>query len=266
VDLAIDHLDLAPGVGVFPSLKGLAVKQGSETVRGGFFSRIGGSESAGNKSGEKEWQCFHKFLFCRGGTYAVLEGLLSEMAMSADFSEVPRREEMNSPRRSPPTSRSTAIAGNSTVQLPRTSQNFRDEALFFENRKCLGFFTGPKESRWDSELVVDGHGDAAFSGAVEFGDDDAVERTGFVKFLGLLQRVGAGGGIHDEQGEMRCRLVLLGDGAAVEPKEMIRSEEESAVYGSSTSTASSFHAPSFPSSRVSIRISIGLDRDFDCGR
>ena len=150
--------------------------------------------------------------------------------------------------------------------LPRTSQNFRDEALFFENRKCLGFFTGPKESRWDSELVVDGHGDAAFSGAVEFGDDDAVERTGFVKFLGLLQRVGAGGGIHDEQGEMRCRLVLLGDGAAVEPKEMIRSEEESAVYGSSTSTASSFHAPSFPSSRVSIRISIGLDRDFDCGR
>ena len=52
---------------------------------------------------------------------------------------------------------------------------------------------------------MDGDGDAAFAGAVELGDDEAVERAGFVEFLGLLECVGAGGGIDDEQ--VRCGAV-----------------------------------------------------------
>ena len=57
-------------------------------------------------------------------------------------------------------------------------------------------------------------GDAAFAGAVELGDDEAVERAGLVEFLGLVERVGAGGGIDDEQREVRRGFILLGEGAA----------------------------------------------------
>ena len=35
-----------------------------------------------------------------------------------------------------------------------------------------------------------------------------------MEFLGLVERVRAGAGIDDKQGEVRCGLVLLGDGAA----------------------------------------------------
>ena len=78
-------------------------------------------------------------------------------------------------------------------------EDFRDEGFLFENREFLGFLAGTQETRRDIELVVDGHGDAAFAGAVELGDDETVERAGFVEFLGLLHGVRAGGGINHEE-------------------------------------------------------------------
>lgn len=65
---------------------------------------------------------------------------------------------------------------------------------------------------------MDGHGDAAFARAVEFGDDESVEWAGFVKFPRLLQCVAAGGGIDHEESEVRGALVLLGDRAADFPQ------------------------------------------------
>ena len=71
-----------------------------------------------------------------------------------------------------------------------------------------------RETWRDFELIVDGESDPAFSRAVEFGDDQTIKRAGFVKFFGLVQRVGAGGGIDHQQGEMRCAFILLGNRAA----------------------------------------------------
>jgi hypothetical protein len=55
------------------------------------------------------------------------------------------------------------IIGSASGPLPAASKNLCDEALFFENRKRFWFLTRAEETRWDAELVVDGHGDATFS-------------------------------------------------------------------------------------------------------
>ena len=94
------------------------------------------------------------------------------------------------------------------------SQNFLKKSSFLENGKLLGFLASAQETGRDAEGVVDGDGDAAFTRAVELGDDEAVERAGFMKFLRLVQGVGAGGGIDDKQSQMRCGFVLFGEGAA----------------------------------------------------
>ncbi len=93
-------------------------------------------------------------------------------------------------------------------------QHLRNKAPFLEDRERLRLLAGADETGGDAELVEDHESDAAFSGAVELGDDEAVERAGLVEFLGLAQGVGAGAGIDDKQGEVRRGLVLLGDGAA----------------------------------------------------
>lgn len=94
------------------------------------------------------------------------------------------------------------------------SEHLADERGFCEDREGFGFFAGADESWRDAELAVDGHRDSAFARAVEFGDDESVERAGLVKFFRLLERVAASGGIDHEQGEVRGAVVLLGDGAA----------------------------------------------------
>ena len=50
-------------------------------------------------------------------------------------------------------------------------QNFLHEGFLLENRERPGLLAGAEEARRDAELVVNGHGDAAFSRAVELGDD-----------------------------------------------------------------------------------------------
>src|SRR5690606_37866536 len=77
---------------------------------------------------------------------------------------------------------------------------------------------GAEEEGGDLQLVVDPDGDASFAGAVKLGDDETVERAGLVKFLGLLEGVAAGGGIDDEQREVRRGGVLLGERAADFPQ------------------------------------------------
>lgn len=39
-----------------------------------------------------------------------------------------------------------------------------------------------------------------------------------MEFFGLVEGVGAGGGVYDEEGEVGCAGVLLGDGAADFPE------------------------------------------------
>lgn len=46
--------------------------------------------------------------------------------------------------------------------------------VFFEGGKFLGFFAGADEAGDDAEVLVDIKGDAAFAGAIEFGEDEAV--------------------------------------------------------------------------------------------
>ncbi|MEN9535040.1 MAG: hypothetical protein RIR37_313 [Verrucomicrobiota bacterium] len=93
-------------------------------------------------------------------------------------------------------------------------ENLLHEGGFFKDREGLGFLASADEARWNAELAVDCHGDAAFARAVEFGDDKSVERAGLVKFLCLLEGVASGGGIDDEQRKVWGAFVLLGYGAA----------------------------------------------------
>ena len=83
-----------------------------------------------------------------------------------------------------------------------------------EGLELVGFFAGADEEGGDAEFLLDGDGDAAFAGAVELGDDEAVELGGFVKFFGLGEGVGAGAGVDDEDGFVGGGFVLLGKGAA----------------------------------------------------
>ena len=59
MDLAIDDLGLAPGVGVFPTVEGLAVEEGDKAVRGGFFLGEGGGWGAAEQAGDDDVQGFH---------------------------------------------------------------------------------------------------------------------------------------------------------------------------------------------------------------
>ena len=68
-------------------------------------------------------------------------------------------------------------------------EDFLHKLISTENAELLGLLTGADETSGDFEFVLDGHGDAAFAGAIKFGDDEAIERAGFVKFFGLLDGV-----------------------------------------------------------------------------
>ena len=60
---------------------------------------------------------------------------------------------------------------------------------------------------------MDRGSDTAFSGAIEFGDDESAEGDGLLKFTGLIEGVAAGRGIDDEKGFVGRGLVLLADGS-----------------------------------------------------
>ena len=82
-------------------------------------------------------------------------------------------------------------------------QQLIHEALWVEGLKVFNLFTEADEAGGDAEFLLDGDEDAAFAAAVEFGDDEPGQGNGFVKLACLLQRVGACGGIDDEDDLMR---------------------------------------------------------------
>lgn len=96
----------------------------------------------------------------------------------------------------------------------RRLEDFRDEAFALERLKFIRFFASAEEEGGDAKFLLDGYGDAAFAGAIEFGDDEAIEFGGFVKFFGLGEGIGAGAGVDDEDGFVRSSFVLFGEGAA----------------------------------------------------
>lgn len=83
-----------------------------------------------------------------------------------------------------------------------------------EGLELVGFLAGADEEGSDAEFLLDGDGNAAFAGAVELGDNEAVEFGCFVKFFRLCKGVGAGAGIDDEDRFVGGGFVLLGEGAA----------------------------------------------------
>ena len=64
-----------------------------------------------------------------------------------------------------------------------------------------------------SGLGLDGHSDASFAAPVEFCENHSGEAYGFVKFSGLDEGVGAGGGVQNDPFLMRCVRILLAENA-----------------------------------------------------
>ncbi len=79
------------------------------------------------------------------------------------------------------------------------SQQFVDEAIWIERLEVWGGLAEADEAGRDAEFLLNGDEDAAFTAAVEFGDDDAGDGDGFVEFARLLKGVGPCGGIDDEE-------------------------------------------------------------------
>ena len=87
------------------------------------------------------------------------------------------------------------------------------EAFAVELLEAVGFFSGADEARGDAQFFLNGGGNAPFSRAIKLGEDESVERDGFLKFTGLIECISTGGGIDYDEGFMRSIFVLLADGA-----------------------------------------------------
>ena len=79
--------------------------------------------------------------------------------------------------------------------------------------ELFGLFAGADETGSDLEFLLNSSSDAAFAGAVEFGNDEAIERHRFLEFAGLVEGVPACGGIDHEKCFMWSGFVLLANGA-----------------------------------------------------
>ena len=90
-------------------------------------------------------------------------------------------------------------------------KQFVDELGGVEGLEGVGGFAEADEAGGDAEFLLDGDDDTAFAAAVEFGDDDASDGDGFVEFAGLLEGVGAGGGVDDEEDFVRGGGVFATD-------------------------------------------------------
>jgi hypothetical protein len=82
-------------------------------------------------------------------------------------------------------------------------KEFVNELNGVEGLESVGGFAEADEAGGDAQFLLNRNDDAAFAAAVEFGDDDASDGDGFVEFAGLLESVGAGGGIDDEENLVR---------------------------------------------------------------
>ncbi len=74
-----------------------------------------------------------------------------------------------------------------------------DEFFGVEGFDVVGGFADADEFDGDVELVADGDDDAAFGGAVEFGEEDTSDVDGFEEFLGLADGVLAGRRVEHQQ-------------------------------------------------------------------
>jgi hypothetical protein len=78
-----------------------------------------------------------------------------------------------------------------------------DEGVGVEGNEVVDLFADSGVDDGKLELGCDGEDDAAFGGAVEFGEDDSGDSGGLGEEAGLLEAVLAGGGVHDEEGLVR---------------------------------------------------------------
>ncbi len=88
-----------------------------------------------------------------------------------------------------------------------------DKCLPVEHREIFRFLTRTDEARGNAQFVLDRHSHTAFSTAIEFGQDDAGEPDGLMKFTSLNERIRAGGGIDNEKLLVRSFGVVLREDA-----------------------------------------------------
>src|SRR5580658_1223582 len=72
-----------------------------------------------------------------------------------------------------------------------------DIGLGIEWDQIVDFFAGAHEADRQIQFAGDGYYDAAFGGAVEFGEHDAGDSSMAPEFAGLVESVLPGGGIED---------------------------------------------------------------------
>src|SRR5271155_1728202 len=97
--------------------------------------------------------------------------------------------------------------------LRRSIKERVDVGLGIEWDQVVDFFAGAYEADWQIQFAGNGYDDAAFGGAVEFGEHDAGDSGMAPEFAGLVQAVLSGGGVEDEEHVMRRAGNYFGGGA-----------------------------------------------------
>src|SRR6202050_5693167 len=88
-----------------------------------------------------------------------------------------------------------------------------DVGLGIEWDQVVDFFACADEADRQIQFAGDGYDDAAFGGAVEFGEHDAGDSGMAPEFAGLVEAVLSGGGVEDKQHVVRGAGDYLGGGA-----------------------------------------------------
>src|SRR3984885_14712046 len=88
-----------------------------------------------------------------------------------------------------------------------------DVGLGIEWNQVVDFFARADEADRQIQFAGDGYDDAAFGGAVEFGEHDAGDSGMAPEFAGLVEAVLSGGGVEDKQHVVRGAGDYLGGGA-----------------------------------------------------
>jgi len=79
-----------------------------------------------------------------------------------------------------------------------------DEGAAVEGNEIVDLLADAGVEDRQLQLGSDGEDDASFGRAIELGEDDTGDASGLGEETRLLQPVLAGGGVHDEEGLVRC--------------------------------------------------------------
>ena len=106
----------------------------------------------------------------------------------------------------------------SGLMISRSRKDFEskkpiDKLCAVKGGEIRFLFPSAHKSGGDAEFMLDGHSDASFAAPVEFCENHSGEAYGFVKFSGLDEGVGAGGGVQNDPFLMRCVRILLAENA-----------------------------------------------------